>query len=184
MYKRQVFNAYTDADGWAVWATDGTPQGTVLLKRMANAPYAFVRVGNRALFAGPTVFSIWSLWRTDGTVPGTKPFKSMFLSTVFPARTASLNGEIYFGGRLGGSDTELWKTDGTEAGTVLVKDIQPGSGGSEPENAIRVGDFIYFSADDGVTGRELWRSDGTEAGTVRLTDLNACLLYTSPSPRD
>ena len=56
---------------------------------------------------------------------------------------------------------ELWATDGTDAGTHLVKDIDPGSDGSDPG----VTDFFsgatslpfaildglaYFTADDGT----------------------------------
>ena len=31
-----------------------------------------------------------------------------------------------------GTGVELWKSDGTEAGTVLVRDINPGPGSSNP----------------------------------------------------
>ena len=53
--------------------------------------------------------------------------------------------------------------------TVRVKDIQPGSSGSNPRYLTDVGGTLFFSADDGISGVELWKSDGTEAGTVRRT---------------
>ena len=53
--------------------------------------------------------------------------------------------------------------------TVRVKDIQPGSSGSNPRYLTDVGGTLFFSADDGISGVELWKSGGTEAGTVRRT---------------
>lgn len=55
---------------------------------------------------------------------------------------------------------------------TLVKDIYPGSTGSEIRVIQRMGDLAYFAANDGVYGKELWRSDGTEAGTYRFCNFN------------
>ncbi|MDR2805384.1 MAG: T9SS type A sorting domain-containing protein [Dysgonamonadaceae bacterium] len=60
---------------------------------------------------------------------------------------------------------ELWVTDGTQAGTHLVKDIQPGTAGSDINWLARFNDKVVFAANDGTNGSELWISDGTEAGT-------------------
>ena len=43
-----------------------------------------------------------------------------------------MNGTLFFAANDGMHGVELWKSDGTAAGTVLVKDINPGSGGSDP----------------------------------------------------
>ena len=40
---------------------------------------------------------------------------------------------------------ELWKSDGTDAGTVLVKDIEPGSGGSYPGKLENSGQLLTAS---------------------------------------
>lgn len=75
-----------------------------------------------------------------------------------------------------GTGWELWKTDGTAAGTVLVKDINPGPGGSNRtltgQRKAAVGKTLFLTADDGKTGLELWKSDGTTAGTVLVKDIN------------
>lgn len=54
---------------------------------------------------------------------------------------------------------------------ALVKDINIGSGGSDPFGGERIGSTVYFRADDGINGVELWRSDGTESGTQLVRDI-------------
>lgn len=71
------------------------------------------------------------------------------------------------------SGDELYVTDGTVEGTMLLKDINPGSGDASPRYLIVLGDKLYFQANDGSNGIELWESDGTEAGTQMVADLNA-----------
>ena len=66
---------------------------------------------------------------------------------------------------------ELWKSDGTESGTFLLKDIQVGSGSSNPTCLTNINGNLYFTADDGVHGTELWRSDGSAIGTYMVKDI-------------
>ena len=54
----------------------------------------------------------------------------------------------------------------------LLKDIDPGPGGSMPAQFTAVGSTTYFTADDGVHGYQLWKSNGTAAGTVMVKDIN------------
>ena len=70
------------------------------------------------------------------------------------------------------TERELWQSDGTTGGTVLLKDINPGPGSSDPVTpfSANVEGEIFFSANDGEHGVELWESDGTAAGTVLVAD--------------
>ncbi|MBI3782908.1 MAG: hypothetical protein HY270_05855, partial [Deltaproteobacteria bacterium] len=92
-----------------------------------------------------------------------------------------------------------WKSDGTGTGTVLLKDINPGSGSSDPSNLINVAGTLFFTASDGMNGTELWKSDGTASGTVlvrdigvgsngsdptNLTNVNGTLFFTACDTRD
>jgi ELWxxDGT repeat protein len=87
-----------------------------------------------------------------------------------------VNGVALFFADDGIHGTDLWKSNGTSAGTVLVKDINQGSGSSRAANefydAVNVGGTLFFTANNGVSGPELWRSNGTNAGTVLIKDIN------------
>ncbi len=54
----------------------------------------------------------------------------------------------------------------------LVKDINPGPEGSDPDIFVTLDGTGYFRANNGANGFELWRTDGTEAGTEMVLDLN------------
>ena len=75
----------------------------------------------------------------------------------------------------------MWKSDGTTAETVLVKDINPGTGNSgTPTSASPMaysGGLVYLVANNGPNGNEVWRSDGTEAGTFLLKDINPLTTF-------
>jgi len=53
----------------------------------------------------------------------------------------------------------------------LVKDINSGSGGSNPSYLTDINGTLYFQASDPTNGTELWKSDGTAAGTVLVKDI-------------
>jgi ELWxxDGT repeat protein len=91
-------------------------------------------------------------------------------SGVLPnSRTIALGSELLFAGNDGITGYELWISDGTEAGTVPLRDLNPGTGSSNPGSFVTFGSKVLFTADDGQgVGRSLWITDGTAAGTLRL----------------
>src|SRR5438876_551763 len=91
---------------------------------------------------------------------------------------AELNGVFYFSADDGIHGNELYSSDGTAANTKFVKDINPGTASSNPQDIIVSGNKLYFSTSNYSQDAGLWVSDGTDAGTKLLTDLNpATLLY-------
>lgn len=110
------------------------------------------------------------LWTTRTTVENTdetvmlKRFVTLSHLTIVGTR-------LYFVADDGVSGPELWKSDGTAAGTVMIKDIRPGSTGSEPDRLTNVRGTLYFSANNGTSGRELWKSNGSLGGTVLVRDI-------------
>src|SRR2546423_14018170 len=57
---------------------------------------------------------------------------------------------------------------------ILLKDIRPGSKGSNPQFVAEVGDVLFFSADDG-NGPALWRT----GGNIKTTKVAAVAPNTS-----
>jgi ELWxxDGT repeat protein len=84
---------------------------------------------------------------------------------------ATLGNAIIFAASDGTTGTELWKSDGTSGGTVMLKDINPGSGNSTPASLTTLNGKVVFRATDPVNGNELWVTDGTPGGTQLLADI-------------
>lgn len=84
---------------------------------------------------------------------------------------AAINNKVVFAASDGTTGLELWVSDGSTNGTVLLKDIQPGSGGSAPSAFFVWENRLLFSASTSTNGRELWITDGTTDGTVLLKDI-------------
>lgn len=167
-----------------LWTSDGTADGTVLVEdiRPGEEPSEadhLTAVAGRLFFTADDGVSGREPWVSDGTAAGTfrvkdilpGPGASMAVPPVEGRVTASLGTTFFFVADDGTSGPELWASDGTEAGTRRVRDIRPGSRGSEPRWLTVAGGRLFFTADDGTHGRELWLSDGTEAGTVLVSDL-------------
>lgn len=165
-----------------LWKTDGTSAGTQPIISIAG--FSPTAVDGRLVFF-VTAASGLQLWQSDGTAAGTVLVKSFgpmasvhdvvpFFgpSVSLPFRRVVIGNTLYFALDDGVHGSELWKTDGTEAGTQMVKDINPGAGGSDPQWLTAYNGRLYFSADDGTDGRELWTSDGTPQGTYMVSDIN------------
>ena len=140
---RAYLLAFTDAEGMELWATDGTQEGTSIVRD--------IRPGVESAF--------------HEEAPGEG---RSTLTKIVPLGTLAV-----FAADDGVHGEELWVTDGTSDGTVLLADLVPGSYPSSPRELTRVGSRVYFVAESPGTGRELWRTDGTAPGTELVADLVA-----------
>jgi ELWxxDGT repeat protein len=184
---RLYFVANNGTDGTALWATDGTANGTNMvidtndsstaLNHSLN-PRDIVSMGDRKIFfiAG-TSSTGQELSYSDGTAAGT---------TVLDINTGLDGGYIKNVTRLGSkvvftaldtthlANTQLWISDGTTAGTTMIKTLNSTQVDAVSEIVPAAFDDtkLLIAVDDGVNGEELWITDGTESGTVLLKDIN------------
>jgi ELWxxDGT repeat protein len=171
------FNASNPWDGYELWRSDGTTDGTsefadINTMDPDSNPQYLTAVGGMLYFRANDGVNGNQLWRSDGTWNGTRMVKDIRPGGDPDVQNLkNAGGALFFVANDGTRGYELWKSDGTEEGTAMVKDINP-SGDSWPFNMTDVDGTLYFAADDGVHGWELWRSDGTEAGTVMVKDIN------------
>ncbi len=175
------FENYTEAEGRELWKSDGTADGTVLVKdiRPGSTNSAVVEP---VAFNGQLYFSAndgvygQELWKSDGTAAGTVMVKDIYpgISSASPQDLTVVGDTLFFVAIDETHAGELWKTDGTAAGTVLVSDINPAGSSFQVGQTwlTDVAGTLYFQADDGTHGRELWKSDGTGAGTGLVRDIN------------
>ena len=181
------FAADDGSTGRELWKTDGTPEGTTLVKDIdpgatGSNPSDLTNVNGTLFFTADNGANGKELWKSDGTAAGTVLVKD--IATAFgynpslssdPSDLTNVNGTLFFSANDDATGSELWKSDGTAAGTVRVKDINATgyyyTYGSDPTGLTNVNGTLFFSANDGSTGYQLWKSDGTASGTVEVKDI-------------
>lgn len=175
------FLADDGTNGRELWASDGTGDGTFLVKDINpgagdSNPEYFTELNGKVYFYAFDGTN-GTLHESDGTESGTKP---VFSSTnFFPVDMTRFDDKLYFQGRgqdpgntSDTDDRELWVSDGTATGTKLLKNINTGvTGDSNPSDFTVFNDTLYFRAytPDGGGSYHLWKTDGTESGTVAVT---------------
>jgi ELWxxDGT repeat protein len=156
----------SDGNGTKLWQTDGTGAGTSIVAMSGTSPTNLAAVGNILYFTATDATNGRELWQTTG---GTTPtlVKDLRVGSLNsnPDQLTNVNGTLYFtaNGTIEDpvtkqpvlSGTELWKIDGIK-GPVIVKDLNPGVLGSNPDQLTNVNGTLYFIANDGVNGDQIW----------------------------
>lgn len=170
--------------GCGLWATDGTPGSAERLADLCGTAEDLYNSELRMLAAaGPVAWFedvAGGLWRTNGTRAGTYPLGVQISRGAFaqprPDPVVGPDGKTLFftGCPLADPSTppgaiencEPWRSDGTLQGTRRIRDLLPGTAGSNPFGFTRQARSVLFLA----LGR-LWSTDGTAAGTRALVQL-------------
>ena len=178
-----------------LWSTNGTADGTALVRRFTGEscptgyadPATLHDCPEDLFFVADDGTGGDELWRTDGSPAGTFPVTDFENGQPFRVqephgwRPAGLGDRIYFAAD-GGSETpgagyELWSTTGDPGSEELVVDLCPGlSDGyqvcdSAPEEIRDVGDRLVIRD----RFETLWISDGTDEGTKPVICPSGCV---------
>jgi ELWxxDGT repeat protein len=177
-FNNKLYFSATNANGSELWVSDGTTNGTRLLKNInpgakSSAPTNFTEFNNKLYFVASNEISGREIWVTDGTSAGTQLLKDIFPgSTSYisyysnaPSNLTVFNNKLYFNANNGlnnRNNRQLWVSDGTTTGTQLITDLIPYNG-FDPTGFTEFNNKLYFATSEG-----LWVSDGTTAGTQLL----------------
>jgi len=177
------FRANDGTNGSELWKSNGTENGTMLVKDINPSGSSDYGLLDRTIipFNDDLIFVAWNgsstgpeLWISNGTENGTSMLKEIDTGGTSWINDLTVLGDyILFAAEDNGVyGRELWRTDGTTEGTEIVKDINPGAADAQPQDFYVLNDVLYFSATNSTYGQELWRSDGTAEGTYIVKDIN------------
>ncbi|MEQ1845807.1 MAG: ELWxxDGT repeat protein, partial [Nitrospira sp.] len=178
------FTADNGVNGRELWKSNGTPEGTVLVKDIVagfygSNPSHLTNVNGTLFFTAETEATGRELWKIDGTagamlVKDINPGTGYGISHLLTDILININGKLFFTANNGVDGVELWTSNGTGPGTMMVKDIYPGPSTSHPSLFTSFKDMLFFTAFNVATGDyDLWRSDGTGPGTQVVRHFSA-----------
>lgn len=147
-----------------IWTSDGTSNGTVLIKPIENVNHNYSYGWTNILFGRTPIHGTLNgkyfiaienteygneIWVSDGTETGTYVLNifegsGYGLSREKPKPMAILDNQLYFAADNGQLGQELWRTDGTIEGTTIIKDINAGVRGTELLSLESIDDQLLF----------------------------------------
>lgn len=181
-----------NGSGRAIWTSDGTTSGTVMVTSTAGTNPQSFGVANNTLFFvkdNPSRIGV-----SNGTESGTRmlsPTSNTNGLNTF-GRFLSYNNKVIFGGVMIGREDigpEPWISDGADEGTFMIKDINPKPYATSLNSSITAWDYaelngkLYLSCNDGVDSK-VWVIDfgGSGTGLVNLSDNTSSVVKSYPNP--
>jgi ELWxxDGT repeat protein len=172
---RVFFIASSDLFGRELWASDGSENGTAIVKDIypgvVSSNLQELTVMNGALyFVATGDDGKRTLWRSDGTTTGTGQVRSDADAPVNPESLSVIDGWLYFSAadQSASVGRELWVSDGTADGIRMLQDLNPGPTNSNPRGMVKADNRIYLSAYQPGAGVELWAAQTQRSMYVPL----------------
>jgi uncharacterized repeat protein (TIGR01451 family) len=177
------FVAQDGYHGYELWKSDGTANGTFMVKDIflgsnGSLPVSLTNYDGELFFSADDGVHGRELWKSDGSTFGTtlvidsRPGSQGKRSLCYTCELGPVHrGYLYFEVN---SDTalQLWRTDGTTAGTTLVMDLAPetSSFGATVSSQLNMNNLLYINRylSDHL---ELWISDGTYSSTLAVANI-------------
>lgn len=189
---------FTDGDietGTELWKSDGTPEGTVLVRdivpgAVSSYPDDLASLHGTLSFVADDLIHGREVWTSDGSAAGTRMFidldpgaRDSIPNAANPYGLTSVHDLLFFATDPSSCHTpcaQLWKSDGTPGGTTLVTAF-PQDGQLRTLLTFTAANKTLFfivsllcsrpgSCSDPFT---LWKSDGTSQGTLALIPIDA-----------
>ncbi|MET0551800.1 MAG: ELWxxDGT repeat protein, partial [Vicinamibacteria bacterium] len=150
------FTANDGTHGDEPWVSDGTFEGTRLLKDVlpgpgSSWPSPFEEMDGVVYWAATDDTHGRELWRSDGTAAGTFLVKDIEPGAdwglpAYQFGLLNVGDRLLFAGCQPATGCELWQTDGTSAGTRLLQEFWPGAAGGYGHPLGLAGGSAYFVA--------------------------------------
>lgn len=190
-----VFSADNGTSGKELWFSNGTTDGTAMIKEITSGENGTIFGQFISISPGVVLFTVenavsgkLALWRTDGTDAGTLMIEDFETETdtskqsneaKFFRSPTLIGSNLYF--FLG--DDEVWVTNGiNDAGTELIHRFRSGTQASNPNLFTLVqGNKAVFAAKSTNEGIEPWITDGTPDGTQLISDIVLGPGHSNPS---
>ena len=171
------FTANQGVLGTELWRSDGTVEGTTLVKDIAKGSFSSffggiftpqaTTIGNKVYFVANDAIDDNQIWVSDGTEAGTQPITN-FGPGSFSALNV-INNELIFLRTLPWGGTQIWKSDGTPEGTNLVTNNLEGDFNAYRPMAFNGHLYFWLGSQQDQT-YNLWRTDGAQAQPTLLIE--------------
>jgi ELWxxDGT repeat protein len=154
--------------GAELWRTDGTPEGTVMVKDLypganshghafGSSPHNFIAFDDDTVLFSARTDVGQELWKTDGTASGTVMVKDLAPGEKWgsPEFFVKVGDKVYFRATTyaGNRGTPvLWETDATAEGTKIV--YTPGNGNGWHSLSVLNGNILWISRNGQATTLE------------------------------
>jgi ELWxxDGT repeat protein len=187
------FTAKSTANGDELYVTDGTLEGTKLVKDINPgsgdaSPRYLVALNDKLYFQADNGTDGVELWESDGTEAGTKMVANIYAGaeSSAPDMLTVLDGKILFRATTVASaaDGKKWLHiyDPETEVASLVSEIQARSEGDAVIPRIQVDNkhkVAYFIGEPVGENQEVYKTDGTPAGTGKIMDVTPEALGSS-----
>lgn len=161
-----IFAATQNDSGEELWKSDGTEEGTVLVKDIrpginSSAISHLTAVGDWVYFVASSGIPDPQIWKTNGTAEGTFRITDDYygIDNLF-----EMDNNLYFTAFFSGTPL-FCKIEAASDNIVILMEGQ--AVGFEV-----LGKIALFKAWGDGKGGELWKTDGTAAGTKLVKDIN------------
>jgi ELWxxDGT repeat protein len=189
---KMIFYAHNTSDGYEPYVSDGTGQGTFMLKNINAAGNSWInqsqnahlRFNNKYCFFIANNGNANALWRTDGTASGTIQLTADALnvsSGVSGGSYTDIDNDgiwlIQYNSIGSGNAEKLYRSNGTVEGTILAA-----SDLSYAQHLKIYNKELWMASRDigSPANVEPWRSDGTPAKTMLAFEIAPGIASSNP----